>query len=209
MLKKSTALLLAISSFALIESSNAAISMVVGNTGGPHLYIGNIGTAGFAYNTVPAGSFANIYWDSDNNGVFGETGKGENTGNGAALGFSTGSISSGTSFYFGLEGFATVETPPFGADFDIHNTDASVQRVQVLVGTPKSFTDSNGDQWEATFVFNRNAYGNVVQNTNTGAGGSGDPNDHQGILTFTQVPEPSSSLFAGLALAGVLLRRRR
>lgn len=203
-MKKFTSVIIA--SFGLmLDHSNAAISLVAGNTAGPHMYIGNIGTPGFAYNTVPAGSFANLYWDSDNNGVFGETAKGENTGNAGSLGFNTGAIASGTSYYFAMEGFATIETPPFGADFNIHNTDASIQRVQVLVGTPKNFTDSNGDQWQATFVFNRNGYADVVRNIDAIPGGT---IDHQGILTFTQIPEPSTAILLGLmALTG--LRRRR
>lgn len=186
--------------------ASAAISIVAGTTAGPHFFLGRVGAGGSKWNTIPAGASANVYWDSDNNGVFGETAKGENSGNGAGtLGFTI-NIIDGTSYYFAVEGFPNPGTNQ-GVDFDLHNTDSSIQRLQVISGNTVTFSDSNGDQWEASYTFTEQGYGDVVSNVSSNPGGAS--NDHQGVLTFNAVPEPSSTALLGLGSLAMLIRRRR
>ena len=164
------------------------------------------GAAAWDSITFPPSGNANIYWDANVDGVFGNS-LGENTGNTAGtVGFTIPSILGDSSFDFGLEGFP-VAGATGSTTFTITKTDSSTQFLSVVQGTPTAFSDSNGDQWTAEFFFTNSGYNDVVFNGGTGGNGAFTP-DHQGTLIFTQVPEPSAALL-GLLSLGLLIRRRR
>ena len=68
----------------------------------------------------------------------------------------------------------------------------------VVQGAPTAFADSTGEMWSADFVFNGGT-------TGTGA----FTPDHQGVLTFTQIPEPGSVMLGLLGGLVLVARRRR
>jgi len=185
------------------SSAHAAISITADPTT-PMM----IASGGAVWDTVtfPPSNNANVYWDANADGIFGNS-AGENTGNTAGtIPFTISTIVGGSSFNFGLEGFP-VAGATGSTSFTITNTDASTQLLNVVQGTPTAFSDSNGDQWTADFRFNNSGYGDVVFNGGTGGNGAFTP-DHQGVLSFSRVPEPSSILF-GLSALALLARRRR
>ncbi len=193
-------------SIGLVAGSHAAISLVAGTSGsdGHHMYIGHEDSA---WNTVPAGSNANIYWDADNDQIFGETGIGENAGNSTAtLGFTIAIIDEG-SYYFAVEGFASSGIRDT-IEFDIHNSDSSIQRVSITENTGLNIFDSNGDEWHIDYTLTLQGYGNVVDNITHTGGGDGTL-DHKAVLAFTAVPEPSSATLLGLGGLALILRRRK
>lgn len=200
---KKTILCTAVTALGLTASSYAAISIVANNTTNVTI---SSGGANWDTTTFPPSSNANVYWDANTNGTFGEAG--ENTGNvQGTLSFTINPITSGTAYHFGMEGFGTAGATGT-ITFTITNTDATTQLVNVVQGTTTNFSDSNGDQWQANFVFNNGGYGDVVFNGGTGGNGA-NVNDHQGILTFTAVPEPSSTTLIGLGGLALILRRRK
>jgi len=182
------------------QTASADITLIASGSGtdGKHMYISS---GGAAYNSVPAGKYANIYVDIDQDGVFGETGIGENTGNSSASLAFEAPVVSGVPFHFGMEGFGVANETGF-IQFRIRKTDLSIETLDVTEGTPESFFDGT-DEWTVTFDFDFGAYGDVVHNVNTGPGQSAA--DHQGILTL--VPEPATLALAAVGL--VVLRRRR
>ena len=158
--------------------------------------------------TFPPSGNANPFWDANADGIFGNS-PGENTGNtNETISFTINPIVGGTSYLFGLEGFpGSGETG--SASFTITNTDLTTQEVNVVEGTTALFSDSNGDMWGVDFDFKNGFYGDVVFNGGVGGNGVFTP-DHQGVLTFSVVPEPSTSVMIGLGLAGLIgVRRRR
>lgn len=189
-------------------NTSAAMILTAAGTAGDHLFIGSpLGTLAAKYNTVPAGSSANIYYDVDQDGIFGETGIGENSGNTASsLAFNTAPITSGTVMHFGVEGFTTPDDTGI-MEFTLLLTDASRSRQVVAEGTPVTFFDSTGDEWSAEFLFNYQGYGDVVRNIDSVPGGA--TLDHQGVLTFTQVPEPASLALLALGMGALLVVNRR
>ncbi|MEZ5303454.1 MAG: PEP-CTERM sorting domain-containing protein [Verrucomicrobiales bacterium] len=192
-----SALLLA----ALVTPSPAAISILATSTAGTHMYMASPSSA---WNTVPAGSTANIYWDADKDGVFGEAG--ENSGNSAAtLGFTIPVPDGISSHEFAVEGF------PVSGDgilqFRVIRSDNSVITVDVTEGTPTIFSDSNGATWTADFVFTPNFYGDVVSNISHIPNGV-RPTDHQGLILLS-LPEPGRALLLALSAVGIVLVRRR
>ncbi len=196
----------------LVCASSTNAATLSGTTGETDFLISSGGAnwnlRSFVEAPNPSGN-ANAYVDLDLDGVFGETGIGENTGNAnATLGF-TAAITDGLVLNFAVEGFGSAEATG-SVDFIIENADLSTQTVSVTQGTLTAFTDSNGDMWDADFVFNNGGYGgDVVFNGGTTPGGANP--DHQGVLTFSAVPEPASIAIAGLGLIGLigLARRRR
>lgn len=165
-------------------------------------------TANVGFQWATAGNFSRIYWDADTDGIFGETGIGENTGNTETSRALDIGLASGTTYEFALEGFDTGAVTDFTSSFDIRNTDTSVQRVTVTTGSATTFSDSNGDSWSVALAFNKAHYGDVVSGANTGAGG-GNITDNQATLTFTSIPEPSSTALLGLGGLALILRRRK
>jgi len=169
---------------ALSAPADAALTLVAAGTAGDHVFIGSPDvTFAIFWNTVPAGAAANIYWDADKDGVFGETGLGENAGNtSASLAFNA-PITSGDPLHFGMDGFAGVDNT--GAiQFTLQRTDASTIRQLVHEGSPFLFRDSTGEVWYATFDFIQNAYGDVVSNVSDAPGSNAS--DHQGVLELVQ-----------------------
>ena len=161
----------AITGLAIIADQNSPLTISSGNA---------------VWNTVqfPPSPFANVYWDANSDGIFGNS-FGENTGNTSdSLRFIINPIVSGTSLIFGLEGFQGAGTTG-SVSFTITNSDSSTQQVTVDEGTATSFTDSNGDTLFVEFEFNEAFYGDVVFNGGVGGGGGGPTADHQGVLTFS------------------------
>ena len=188
----------------MASSLSAAITLVAGTTEGPHMYVGH---GASVWNTVPAGSDANVYWDSDNDGVFGETALGENSGNATTtLGFTI-DITDGSSYYFAVQGFESTGTRDT-IEFDIHNTtDSNIDRISIVEGGSETFFDGNGDEWKVDYAFTFQGYGDVVNNISHNPGG--EALDHKAVLTFTAVPEPSSAALLGLGGIALILRRRK
>ncbi|MCP5537493.1 MAG: hypothetical protein H7A51_14825 [Akkermansiaceae bacterium] len=171
----------ALISSVIAPSSSAAISLVAGATAGPHMFIGNTTTS--KWNTVPAGAFANVYWDADADDIFGETAISENSGNAVGtLGFTI-NITDGSSYNFAIEGFSIADPTSIFAEFDIHKTDSSIERLTVAQGITKSFTDSNGDKWEVSYAFTAGGYGDVVKNIDSVPGGAA-------MITKASLPSP-------------------
>ncbi|MFI4862319.1 MAG: PEP-CTERM sorting domain-containing protein [Phycisphaerales bacterium JB063] len=179
------------------------LMIIAAGTAGDHVYMAS---GGSAWNTVPAppSNFANVYWDADRDGVFGETAIGENSGNSEADLAFTAAITDGEALHFGAAGFTAV-TDTGLIEVTVQLTDLSTIRLVVNEGTSELFSDSNGDQWQADFDFINAGYGDVVNNVSHLPGGAAL--DHQGVLTFTQVPEPGS--LALLSLGGLAMLRRR
>ncbi|MCP5538022.1 MAG: PEP-CTERM sorting domain-containing protein [Akkermansiaceae bacterium] len=217
---KLTPLLSVLISAALTAGSQAAITLfaTTSGTGSGSDYINYTGnflgikSGTSQWNTAPANgvgfyNLANVYWDADNDGTFGETGIGENSGNGATtLDFEAAPITATTSYYFGIAGFAGANTTG-SIRFAIRKQDTTTVSILVAEGTPVNFSDSNGDPWQASFEFNNQHYGDVVNNISHSPGGAS--NDHQGVLTLTLVPEPSSAALLGLGGLALILRRRK
>lgn len=155
--------------------------------------------------TFPPSGRANIYFDENSNGIFGESG--ENTGNTAStLGFSINPIESGRAYEFGMEGFTNAADT--GTLFiDLILSDQSVIDLVIAEGSPVTFRNSDGSSWVAEFEFNPFFYGDVVFNGNTTAGQN--VRDHQGVLTLTQIPEPTSAALLGLGSLFMMRRKRR
>lgn len=201
-------ILTALTLAATVVSSSAAIQLVAGTTNANNI---SIFATGPTWDTTPAGSNANVYWDADNDNIFGETGIGENSDNSTTSLDFTIAITSGTSYVFAMEGFGgSVDNTSASATFDILTVGSTSQRLTVTNDATVSFTDADGQDWEAAFVFNKDAYGDVVRNTSHLAGGQAT--DDQAILTFTNVtavPEPSSTALLGLGGLALLMRRRK
>ena len=114
-------------------------------------------------------------------------------------------ITDGMTMLFAVEGFSDTSTQ---FRFDITNSDTTTQTVIASTSGPVTFYDSNGDEWQVDYDFNPQHYGDVVVNLDSKPGGNAK--DHQAVLTFTQVPEPSSAAILGGVLGlGLFLRRRR
>jgi len=192
-------------SFGLVGASQGAISFLLDQTGG-FTETTRIESGVNKWNFQQAGSFANIYWDANNNGVFGEAGENSgNTDSSLANGIDGLTINSGDSLVFAVEGFGTPDTATFV--FDITNSDSTTQTVSVVSGLSTIFTDANGDQYRVVFDFTPQGYGDVVKNIDSVPGGKAL--DHKAVLTFTAVPEPSSAALLGLGGLALLLRRRK
>ena len=164
-----------------IESYAHAALTLTGTNGETDFLISS-GGANWNLNPFPPSGNANVYWDANRNGIFGEAG--ENDGNDVATLAFNAPITSGEELHFGVEGFGSAaETGTI--NFILELTDSSPLSLSVTEGMTEVFFDSNGDPWEANFEFNDGFYGDVV--FNGGAGGNGaNVNDHQGILTLTQ-----------------------
>lgn len=182
---------------ALASVSNAGPSIKV--DGGETNKI-SIRVNDFTWDTAVAGYNANIYWDANSNGSFGEMN--ENSGNSAASLSFTINITSGTTYIFAYQSFGGTATEG-SATVSLTNSDSSKQTLTIDSKTPLKFKDSNGDSWLASFRHNREASGDVISNTQTAPTGDGLL-DHQGTLTFTKLaaPSPSSAI---LTVGGIVL----
>lgn len=191
------------------SSSHAALS-IVGNDATP-LLISHSSNFAPGWDTSSDGSASNAFIDLDGDGVFGETGIGENVDD-TPSGVSINITPSGTTTYnFALEGFGVDPSRlTFTASFD--SGTAPILVTVTGAGNTESITDPiTGEQWSVSYDFTTGFYGDVVFNTAVGTNGT-FANDHQFRLTLTEVvpvPEPSSTLLAGLATLGLLAKRRR
>ena len=193
-------------SLGLVAASNAAITFTLDNAGTGGGGSGVLNGSG-GWNFKQAGSWANVYWDANDNGTFGEAG--ENSGNTTALlsnvigGLE---ITDGMTMNFAVEGFDGAGGTSSSYNFGITKTDTNLETINVLTGSTVNFFDG-AQEWEVAYDFTAQGYGDVVFNIGTGAGGQ--TQDHKAVLTFTAVPEPSSAALLGLGGLALILRRRK
>lgn len=191
---------------ATITTSNAAIvftlDQTAGNAGGSAILDGSGG-----WDFEAGGPWANVYYDADQDDVFGEIADGDTSGDtNASLNF-TQTISNGLTLNFAVEGFGGSGGSSDSFRFNVQNTDLTTQTITVNASSTTDFSDSNGDQWSVAYAFTAQGYGDVVTNLNSTPGNNAQ--DHKAVLTFTQVPEPSSVTLLGLGGLALILRRRK
>ena len=192
-------------SLGLAASSNAAITFTLDNAGDRGDGSGVLNNTG-GWNFKRAGSWANVYWDANNNGTFGEAG--ENSGNTTAslsnvLNGQT--ISDGFVMNFAVEGFSGSAGVSDTFRFNITQTDSTVITINAAIGDT-AFVDSNGDHWSVHYAFTKKGYGDVISSNRSAPGGRAD---HKAVLTFTKVPAPLRAALLGLGGITVILQPRK
>ena len=194
-------------SFGLVGASQGAITFTLDQASSPNGGSAIFGSAS-TWDFSAGGPMANVYFDGNQNGIFGETATDTygDTNAGLAANLDGMTITDGLTMNFAVEGFGGSSQTSTGFRFDITKTDGSTQTITAVTSGPVSFTDSNGDQWEVAYDFTAQGYGDVVKNLDSVPGGLVD---HKAVLTFTSVPEPSSAALLGLGGLALLLRRRK
>jgi hypothetical protein len=166
---------------------------------------------------VPPSFWRNFYYDADGDLAF--TSPGDTSGNTtASLGLNI--TITGTkvlNFYVDDDGQNRIGQNFAANAYNLNGltitlSDLSTIPLNVHQGTPQLFTDpGNSLQWSVSLDgvgYLTGATTDIVGNTNSVGDGQGP--DYHWTLTFTQIPEPSTALLAGLALVcGFCFHRRR
>ena len=184
--------------------ASADLTFVSGTTVDTDTAILWVGINSFDTAPAPPSSRANLYWDADKDGVLGETGIGENTGNDIELGINF-TVVDGETYHFVVNGWALSGTAMF--DFYVQKTDSSLELLSVTEGTPTTFFDG-AQEWSAEYVYTAGGLGvDAVGGVFVGADGTGP--DHLGQLTFEAIPEPATMGLVAVFGGGILFVRRK